>query len=156
MLQCFHCFAAKVATLWNGTNRSRSQVKIWDSVANSYGPDPVLMLATARNERAPMVKNSASSPPRAGSVDHGSKRPADHFQQQQLGIAVTPVHAGRTARDVTGELRDREQLSASHCERLDGARTGRGYPLHLGERRSHGSTTATAICPRQVNWSYYE
>src|SRR5260221_6131227 len=33
------------------------------------------MLATARNDRSPIVKNSASSPPGAGSVAQGAKRP---------------------------------------------------------------------------------
>src|SRR5216683_4071658 len=89
MLQCFHCFAAKVATLWNGTNWSRSHAKIRDSVANSYGPDPVLMLAMARNERSPMVKNSASSPPGAGSVDQGSKRPPDSLSSSS-SVSLSP------------------------------------------------------------------
>ena len=52
----------------------RPAVHSWivDSSAYSYGPDPERMLATARNERAPIEKNSASSPPGAGIATAGT------------------------------------------------------------------------------------
>jgi hypothetical protein len=92
------------------------------------------MLATARNGRLPIVKNSASSPP--GPV-----------QQQQVGVAVAAVHPRRPAGDVLGELRYGEEVVASHPDGLHGSRAPGGNPLDLGEDHWHGFTTATGLIP---------
>ena len=157
MCQCFHCLAANVGTVWNGTNRSRSQAKIVDWPRAGTGPTPVLMLATARNERPPMVKNSASSPPGAGSADQGSKRPPAGLQQQQVGVAVAAVHPRRAAGDVPGELRDGQQVAACHRERGSTARAPdvgiRWISVRVDWHGTHYSNPR--ILRQQVIWSYY-
>src|ERR1700733_14683797 len=87
--QCRHCLAANVGTSWKAANRPARHSKIVDVAANWYGPAPVLMLATARNARSPMVKNSASSPPGAGSVAQGSRRPPARFSSSR-SVSLSP------------------------------------------------------------------
>src|SRR5260370_965308 len=52
------------------------------------------MLATARNDRSPTVKNSASSPPAAGSVAQGSKRPPARLSSSSSGSLSPPFIPG--------------------------------------------------------------
>src|SRR3984957_14444831 len=47
------------------------------------------MLATARNDRSPIVKNSASSPPGAGSVAPGARRPPARPSSSRL-VSLSP------------------------------------------------------------------
>ena len=98
------------------------------------------MQAAARKWRSPMAKNSASSPPGAGTVAYERVGPVPALEDQHLGVAVAHVHAGRRARDVERQLRDREQLAAADPERLDRARPGRRDALQLGEGRGHALT----------------
>src|SRR6204780_3248080 len=52
------------------------------------------MLATARNARSPMVKNSASSPPGAGSVAQGARRPPARFSSSSPASLSPPFIPG--------------------------------------------------------------
>jgi hypothetical protein len=126
--------AANVGTTWNGAKPSPCHSKIVEVVANWYGPAPLLILATARNARSPIVKNSASSPPGAGSV-----------AQQQAGVAIAAVHPWWGPGNVDGELGDGEKVTASHPDRLHGPRARGGKPLDLGEGDCHPTTTAIGI-----------
>ena len=66
-------------------------------------------------------------------------------EHEQIGVAVSGVHAGLGVGNVDGELRNREEFEAVETEHFDGPRTGRRDALDLGNTHDHESSLKSEV-----------